>query len=136
MLGTVGAIYSFQSTYLYKVRPAGEIPLVRYHCFNPRTYIRYDQWIFGCVSKSNGFQSTYLYKVRLVGGGGGSGYNGFQSTYLYKVRLRTSRCQCNRWSFNPRTYIRYDPCRSVSSLLPQRFNPRTYIRYDNTNFKV
>ena len=32
----------FQSTYLYKVRLTFLIDLYRYHCFNPRTYIRYD----------------------------------------------------------------------------------------------
>ena len=55
-------------------------------CFNPRTYIRYDN----CL---------YLVLLFLVW---------FQSTYLYKVRLFTCPCFFNFYSFNPRTYIRYD----------------------------
>ena len=76
----------------------------------------------------------------------------FQSTYLYKVRPIQIRSTRPCFSFNPRTYIRYDrgamPCcgavrafqstylykvrPSPSSCNPDRkgFNPRTYIRYD------
>ena len=75
----------------------------------------------------------------------------FQSTYLYKVRPSHSRSKRRLLSFNPRTYIRYDPflvlvlksvkfqstylykvrhdgLRLSASLVC--FNPRTYIRYD------
>ena len=33
----------FQSTYLYKVRPWAPVLVAHLFCFNPRTYIRYDQ---------------------------------------------------------------------------------------------
>ena len=32
--------------------------------------------------------------------------------------------------FNPRTYIRYDCCRTPFRVIVLCFNPRTYIRYD------
>ena len=34
------------------------------------------------------------------------------------------------YSFNPRTYIRYDRLNTLSFSSPFSFNPRTYIRYD------
>ena len=54
-------------------------------CFNPRTYIRYDD------------------HKRLV-----RGAVQFQSTYLYKVRRSNRCCSSPHSRFNPRTYIRYD----------------------------
>ena len=57
-------------------------------CFNPRTYIRYDDHIVPCSAFDLMFQSTYLYKVRREGlYRGADGGLMFQSTYLYKVRL-------------------------------------------------
>ena len=77
----------FQSTYLYKVRRShqsgDDVDLgfnprtyIRYdqyrnvhgfrrQRFNPRTYIRYDPIGFTMVPAAYMFQSTYLYKVRL-----------------------------------------------------------------------
>ena len=75
----------------------------------------------------------------------------FQSTYLYKVRPGSNDKVKTDRSFNPRTYIRYDPILSNSfssvkfqstylyKVRPSKsayktsdisFNPRTYIRYD------
>ena len=38
-------------------------------------------------------------------------------------------------SFNPRTYIRYDPALTPKKRLNLSFNPRTYIRYDPISVK-
>ena len=54
------------------------------------------------------FQSTYLYKVRHSNWGVRRNAAGFQSTYLYKVRLAHGDFNAAAFSFNPRTYIRYD----------------------------
>ena len=54
------------------------------------------------------FQSTYLYKVRPVTTVNTAIVDEFQSTYLYKVRHDEEQRVCFNWSFNPRTYIRYD----------------------------
>ena len=104
----------FQSTYLYKVRPTAIVMTVWY-------------WVF---------QSTYLYKVRHMSIEFNAGLQEFQSTYLYKVRLIYPRGVFLLFSFNPRTYIRYDSHRSCCSASPACFNPRTYIRYDTKNIKA
>ena len=88
-MSTAGMFYSFQSTYLYKVRrirladrslqrefqptylykvrrnrrQAEIIP----QSFNPRTYIRYDADGDVAFVRLVRFQSTYLYKVRRIG---------------------------------------------------------------------
>ena len=61
------------------------------------------------------FQSTYLYKVRQFYRNELFYLNGFQSTYLYKVRLKLITLLLSLSSFNPRTYIRYDPFESINS---------------------
>ena len=76
--------------------------------FNPRTYIRYDD-----------FQARHLNSI--------ISFN--PRTYIrYDSRGRTI---CTTlFSFNPRTYIRYDRARSSVISSTSGFNPRTYIRYD------
>ena len=55
----------------------------------------------------------------------------FQSTYLYKVRRSHWLSAYLHQSFNPRTYIRYDPLAGTGDGVGTGFNPRTYIRYDH-----
>ena len=76
----------FQSTYLYKVRRAETILTIRQRSFNPRTYIRYDDYP----------RDDPLYPF---------GFN--PRTY---IRYDFCRAQGNGIirCFNPRTYIRYD----------------------------
>ena len=76
----------FQSTYLYKVRPASN----------------------GILTLTYKFQSTYLYKVRPKAPATPVAGGTFQSTYLYKVRLKPINLAITDLRFNPRTYIRYD----------------------------
>ncbi len=100
-------MFAFQSTYLYKVRHNRRAYPKPIKCFNPRTYIRYD-------NRQNLHSAFFR----------------FQSTYLYKVRQKERESRSCLKSFNPRTYIRYDNC-IVNLLRHYRcFNPRTYIRYD------
>ena len=101
--------YLFQSTYLYKVRHLNLIKVRLCSCFNPRTYIRYDFCCFAPSNSQQRFQSTYLYKVRPSGGTDKCSTPLFQSTYLYKVRPCRHVRLLFLFSFNPRTYIRYDP---------------------------
>ena len=54
------------------------------------------------------FQSTYLYKVRPNRSTRDLLISRFQSTYLYKVRQIYMLINIINFSFNPRTYIRYD----------------------------
>ena len=98
----------FQSTYLYKVRLNGHSWFKYEYCFNPRTYIRYDFSQCHQEREANQFQSTYLYKVRLLNISLKMNMVMFQSTYLYKVRLSEYTGKSEPYSFNPRTYIRYD----------------------------
>ena len=127
--------FLFQSTYLYKVRQISNFVLrliegfnprtyIRYdkassetslrtQSFNPRTYIRYDLLGAGTGGASLLFQSTYLYKVRLSSKFDLVRQKEFQSTYLYKVRHLLSVHLLKNASFNPRTYIRYDPHQRV-----------------------
>ena len=78
--------HKFQSTYLYKVRHNRRAYPKPIKCFNPRTYIRYDnrQNLHSAFFR---FQSTYLYKVRQLSLALRKAMCRFQSTYLYKVRL-------------------------------------------------
>ena len=41
----------FQSTYLYKVRHTRNKSDMRRIGFNPRTYIRYDRGVYGCLQQ-------------------------------------------------------------------------------------
>ena len=99
----------FQSTYLYKVRRRERFFLTPSCCFNPRTYIRYDRCFSRSCFRNIAFQSTYLYKVRHLFCYLFILNNKFQSTYLYKVRRSAKVLPFFQVSFNPRTYIRYDP---------------------------
>ena len=94
----------FQSTYLYKVRLRSALLLPRKRSFNPRTYIRYDDYLPQGSISSVQFQSTYLYKVRPV-----------------VLVLPTFVL-----GFNPRTYIRYDYF-PVSLPILQKMFQSTYL---------
>ena len=54
----------------------------------------------------------------------------FQSTHLREVRLRPKSRRVLRWCFNPRTYMRCDSMRKLSTWGSTSFNPRTYMRCD------
>ena len=120
----------FQSTYLYKVRPA----IIKYSGSTIKfqsTYL-YKVRLQGSFTSLgiDKFQSTYLYKVRPYQSTGFRYSYWFQSTYLYKVRLALFILLKITKSFNPRTYIRYDFHDIGHDLRRDGFNPRTYIRYD------
>ena len=76
-------------------------------CFNPRTYIRYDNKSTNIYKNGYGFNPrTYIrydlkWSAVLF-------LKMFQSTYLYKVRRFYNHLNINYIGFNPRTYIRYD----------------------------
>ncbi len=120
----------FQSTYLYKVRlryrSSNHFPL----CFNPRTYIRYDDHPRDDPLYPFGFNPRTYIRYDLLKLMSHYFELLFQSTYLYKVRLTLSFHKNQRKSFNPRTYIRYDISLAQMLILHYSFNPRTYIRYD------
>ena len=61
MAGFIQKTGKFQSTYLYKVRLLPNTPVVSGYGFNPRTYIRYDESRFLCLSRSRSFNPrTYI----------------------------------------------------------------------------
>ena len=86
-------------------------PLINWYDqnFNPRTYVRCDNFLFFRHDKPAWFQSTHLREVRLTLRPLRANSGRFQSTHLREVRLLSWIIQAKRGcDFNPRTYVRCD----------------------------
>ena len=142
----------FQSTCLREARPpwCSSSPGGAY--FNPRAYVRHDQYPSGRIVLGLGFQSTCLREARQYYACHKCRHTSFQSTCLREARHPRNNVLHTAVYFNPRAYVRHDepdldtsnyvyefqstclrearPAERLQQLRPRYFNPRAYVRHD------
>ena len=136
------------------MRPEAFLIVPLWNCFNPRTYMRCDDFDEYRALVDVVFQSTHLHEVRPTYRGHHTTIGEFQSTHLHEVRqvsrqivdmlvefqsthlhevrlLIRADHLANTSGFNPRTYMRCDLRHTSARYCQPSFNPRTYMRCDN-----
>ena len=121
----------FQSTRLYKPRPAIQGCNWLWSNFNPRGCISLDNSLGKIKPLHHPFQSTRLYKPRPGSIGSFCISELFQSTRLYKPRPNSSPPLAADFNFNPRGCISLDILIGIRVLEPSYFNPRGCISLDD-----
>ncbi len=102
------SVFSFQSTHLFKVRLKEFDVKSALLYFNPRIYLRCDDFITTPISFSQDFNPHTYMRCDCMS-------SAYYSLYT---------------NFNPRTYMRCDELTDPSQCLLAYFNPRTYMRCD------